>query len=220
VVAANLAALSSTAPGRAAHANWVLHYETFCSKDTSGQTLACQTASYVMDDFATQAVCNKVATAESNTACALFESIAYGAKNKDILDIIGKGQTILQLGQWMYELYNYCIANYVACNQITSSGMCEVEDYGCTGDDYVVGTDYIEDGVADGLPYMVGEGEEDLGEDTGWSAIAFPGGWAEAESSYGYGSWGVLTEISDVGSGGNPCEVTGPANGVAPAICD
>lgn len=100
--------------------------------------------------------------------------------------------TILQLAQWVWEGYNWCVANASACGPVVNSGMCEVEDYACSGplDNAAV---HIQTGVDDNLSWMEGGGEHSLLYDLG---DGYPG----YDTPYGWGSWGVMDELPDNGA--------------------
>lgn len=190
-MAANIAALPVSSPSYAAHSHYVarLHTDT-CNTDPSGRTQACYLWETLYHEFLTSHGC-RLSTIAKVEECAATATITYGVKHKDgLLDTIGRGMTLLQLGQWLWEGYNWCIANGMTCSRIVGSGMCEVEDFACNNGAMLTDTTSILIGVDDNLPGTEGYGEWLL-------SYALSGAEPIYDSPYGYGPWGVLDESYD-----------------------
>jgi hypothetical protein len=217
VVAANLAQLSSSAPGRAAHAALTLRFET------GGTWTAPELATaQIYDDFLTHPACNSaavIAVAYGTQRCALFSTMIYEEKNRQsVFQWIAAAWTGYQTGLAISDMIVWTCANLIDCTQVPPMEPLPGDVEATLEDPNSPLSNWAQD-ITDGVPVplaTMGEWEEEIDSDGGFG---ISGGAMFVGAPYFYGPWGIVTEIEDIG-GGDPCQVTGAANAVKPATCD
>jgi hypothetical protein len=200
VVATNLAGLAATDPRVVAHDKLALTWE-----HGAPPTAAEQTVIILYDDFVTSAVC------KGSPSCGIYSTGVFILKHKQVVQAIwGAATTGYTIGNMLLWACEYV----VTCEAPGTPGHWDPGDPNALGAGILIWTqDELDDAT---IPFnQLGEFELEMDEAGGFG-LSLPSLYSGA--TYGYGAWGVVSELGDLG-GGDPCEVAGPA-AVKPATCD